>query len=114
MEKYQNFDDAILGLQNEVNKYKNIPSINSNGNQTINPKNDEINILSSKSIPKINSKKLLIAFPILLFFALIYFQPEFIMRNRPQDKEGKKIDYGKVIITVSVISFLMYIITNSG
>jgi len=112
MEKYQNFDDAILGLQNEVNKYKNVP-INSNMNSPVIPKNDEINILSSKSIPKINSKKLLFAFPIVLFFALIYFQPEFIMKNRPQDKEGKKIDYGKVIITVAVISFLMYIISNS-
>lgn len=113
MEKYQNFDDAILGLQNEVNKYKNVP-INSNMNSPVIPKNDEINILSSKSIPKINSKKLLFAFPIVLFFALIYFQPEFILKNRPQDKDGKKIDYGKVIITVTVISFLMYIISNSG
>jgi len=53
MEKYQNFDDAILGLQNEVNKYS-INNINLSSSLIDSPiRNEEINILSSKSIPKI-------------------------------------------------------------
>ena len=111
MEKYKDFDDAILGLQNEVNKYTfskfDSPAYSPNRNDK------EINILSSKSIPKIDSSKMMIVFPIALFLLLIYFKPNFIMVDKPYDKKGRRIDYSKVIITVSLISGLLYIVLNS-
>jgi len=112
MEKYQNFDDAILGLQNEVNKYKNVP-INSNMNSPVIPKNDEINILSSKSIPKINFDKLLFVIPFIIFFLFLYFKPNFIMIEKPTDKKGKRVNYGKLIILTFILSGLIFSIKYS-
>jgi hypothetical protein len=108
MEKYQNFDDAILGLQNEVNKYS-INNIKLSSSLVDSPiRNDEINILSSKSIPQIDFNKLMIVVPIIIFFLFIYFKPEFIMVEKPYDKKGKRINYSKLIITVSILSGLFY------
>jgi hypothetical protein len=108
MEKYQNFDDAILGLQNEVNKYS-INNINLSSSLIDSPiRNEEINILSSKSIPKIDFNILMIVFPIILFFLFIYFKPEFIIVEKPYDKNGRRINYTKLIITISLLSGLFY------
>lgn len=109
MEKYSSYDDAITGLQNEVSRYSSPPkSLPSNSVQS-----KETNFISSNSIPKINFKKVLIAFPIILFFVLVYYKPEFIMVEKPYDKKGKKIDYSKVIITVTFLTGFLYFIKCS-
>ena len=113
MEKYQNFDDAILGLQNEVNNYT-INQTKQYPNLTDSPGRDgEMNILSSNSIPKIDFNKLIIAVPIILFLLFIYFKPDFIMVDEPYDKFGRRINYGKLIITVSILSALFYCLKYS-
>lgn len=106
MERYSNYDDTITGLQNEVSKYSFNPALN----PTV---KTEPNFITSKSIPKINFDKVMIVVPIILFALLVYFKPEFIMVDKPYDKQGKRINYGKVVITVACISGLIYFVKCS-
>jgi hypothetical protein len=109
MEKYKNFDDAILSLQNEVNRYsfgdkqttKNISDSN------------EINIISSIPLQKIDFNKMMLIVPFLLFFLFLYFRPKFILIDNPHDKRGLRVNYGKLIITIFLISGGLYCIKYS-
>ena len=109
MERYSNYDDTITGLQNEVSKYSFNPALN----QTVKQVQNEPNFITSKSIPKINFNKVMIAVPIILFALLVYFKPEFVMIDKPYDRRGKRINYGKVVITVACISGLIYFVKCS-
>jgi len=107
MKKYRSFDKDILGLQNEVNKYEiQKPKLDTFPN-------DEINIVSSKSIPKINFDKLLFVIPFIIFFLFLYFKPNFIMIEKPTDKKGKRVNYGKLIILTFILSGLIFSIKYS-
>jgi len=110
MEKYENFDEAILGLENEVKKFSKV-KIQLPDESPI--RTEEINIISSSSIPKINVSKLMYAVPFILFFLFYYFKPNFIMINNPHDKKGKRINYGKLIITVTILSGLIFSVKYS-
>ena len=112
----ENFDDAISSLQSEVNKYSTqksnmlrIDDINLPDFQL----KKEFKILSSNSGPKIDFNKFMIAFPFLLFIALYYFKPEFIMVDNPQDSKGKRVNYGKLVIVVFIVSLVVYCIGNT-
>lgn len=107
MKKYRSFDKDILGLQNEVSKYE----IQKPKLETFS--NDEINIVSSKSIPKINFNKLLLITPFVIFFVFLYFKPNFIMIEKPTDKRGKRVNYGKLILLTFILSGLIFSIKYS-
>ena len=111
MEKYSNYEDTITGLQNEVSKYSFNNNMNNDMIDQSTVQNNETNFISS--IPKIDFNKLMFAFPILLFALLVYFKPDFIMIDKPYDKQGKKINYSKVVITVTCITFLVYFVKCS-
>ena len=103
----ENFDDAISNLQLEVNKYS-VPKTNTFRIDDINlpelQSKKEFKILSSTSGPKIEFNKFMIALPFLLFIALYYFKPDFIMVDNPQDKRGKRVNYGKLVVVVFIVS----------
>lgn len=108
----ENFDDAISNLQSEVNRYSmkkpdildiNVPNLQSN---------QKFQILSSTSGPKLEFNKFMIAFPFLLLGALYYFKPEFIMIDNPQE-DGKRVNYGKMITVVFIVSLVVYCVANS-
>lgn len=112
MEKYRNFDHDILGLQNEVNKYQK-SELKSPLTDTFSTQKDEINIISSKSIQKINFNKLLFVIPFVIFFLFLYFKPNFIMINNPYDKKINRINYGKLIFLTFILSGLIVAIKYS-
>ena len=111
----ENFDDAISSLQSEVNKYS-VPKTNTFKFDDINlpelQSKKEFRILRSTSAPKLDFNKFMIAFPFLLFIALFYFKPDFIMVDNPQDNKGKRVNYGKLVAVVFIVSIVVYCIGN--
>ena len=110
----ENLHDAISSLESEVNKYS-ISKTNTLRIDDINlpeiQNKKEFKILSSFSGPKLNFNKFMIAFPFLFFIALYCFKPEFIMINNPQEN-GKRVNYGKLVAVVFVVSVVLYCIGN--
>ena len=107
----ENFNDAILSLQSEVNKYSTQKSNNLNLNDINLPglqSKQEFKILNFDSAPKIDFNKFMIVFPFLFFIALYYFKPDFIMIDNPHDDKGKRINYGKIITVVFITSIVVY------
>lgn len=101
----ENFNDAILSLQSEVNKYSKKSDINLPGLQS---NQQEFKILNFDSAPKIDFNKFMFVFPFLFFMALYYFKPEFIMIDNPHDDKGKRVNYGKLIMVVFITSIIVY------
>ena len=111
----ENFNDAILSLQSEVNKYSiqksNILRLDDINLPDLQYKK-EFKILSSTTAPKIDFNKFIIAFPFLCFITVYYFKPDFIMIDNPQDDKGKRVNYGKLVMFVFIISIVVYCIGN--
>ena len=103
-----NFNDAILSLQSEVNKYSTKKSNMLRVNDILpSQSKKEFNILST-SVPKIDFNKFIIVFPFLCFITLYYFKPDFIMVDKPHDKRGKRVNYGKLFTVVFIFTAVVY------
>lgn len=111
----ENFNDAILSLQSEVNKYS-IQKSNTLRLDDINlpdlQDKKEFKILSSYSAPKIDFNKFIIVFPFLCLIVFYYFKPEFIMIDNPHDNKGKRINYGKLVSVIFILTIVVYCIGN--
>lgn len=113
----EDFDSAITSLQNEVNKYSfekpNILKIDDISLPDL-QNQKEFKFISSSSAPKLNFNKFMIAFPFILFFFLLYLKPDFIMVDNPQDSKGKRINYGKLVLVIFIVSLVVYCVGNSN
>lgn len=106
----EKFNDEILSLQSEVNKYSNSKKTNILKLNDINlpDSKKEFKILNFDSAPKIDFNKFMIVFPFLCFISFYYFKPDFIMIDNPHDKKGKRINYGKLVFVVFIITIVVY------
>lgn len=108
----ENFNDAILSLQSEVNKYKsNTLKLDDINLPDLQPKK-EFKFLSSTSSLKIDFNKFIIVFPFVCLITLYYIKPDFIMIDNPQDNRGKRVNYGKLITVVFIITIVIYCMGN--